>query len=605
LDQLPQADRTPEVIRALARFTSLHPDDIPDAFATFMALKNDPSTPSLDDIVTHGSNFYQIDPSKVPPPEKWKDSDGIEKPFMQLSPEMQSAALNKHQARTVALSLATAARLGNVLTRDGVPPDLSQALAKNLLSGSHDPEEARREAGKLFDHMVSQQSTERVSPSDAKSMLSKLLKHPSARRIAVGYLQGLDYLDALDQLFDENNLSERSSPTEISRALIDVSRNLAEKDERSYGSDSVMNVGAAMRSRVLSYLDTLAPEKAVRVRGEIADYERDEEERRRDRMAPPGTPYRTPGGEREAPQRRETPAEEQLRLLGIPLGKLACTYSFYHTIGSMGRPYTQRHALYHGVSPYSKEKGPAAYAEWSQAHARDLGDADFKAILKSARTWLRAPVLAKNVEGVVRDTQLRAALDLAIRTCDGGRYAGAVAPTVYDDLLRQLAGISDKGTLLTVREANTPVSASSPYGAGEIETTATTRNAAVSNFTNKGNTMKGSVASVELRSYATRIASTHPEIAYDLVELSARLAADEQQEGGQQQEQAQSGQQVQSQQQKQAQGEEQSEEQAQEGQQKQAAAYRALRASLIQAVAQNPKLRAPLLPVLQILKQVG
>jgi hypothetical protein len=602
LDQLPQADRTPDVIRALGRFTSLHPDDIPDAFATFMALKNDPSTPSLDDIVAHGSKFYQTDPSEVPPPEKWKDSDGVEKPFAQLSPEVQSVALNKHQARTVALSLATATRLGKALTRDGAPPDLSQALAKNLLSGSHDPEEARREAGKLFDHLVSQQSPERVSPSDAKHMLSKLLKHPSARRVAVGYLQGLDYLDALDQLFDENNISERSYPLEISRALIDVSQNLADKDERIYGSDSVMNVGAAVRSRVLSYLDTLAPEKGAKVREEIADYEREEEERRRERMAPPDVPYRTPASKNEAPQHRETPAEEQLRLLGIPAGKLAYTYSSYHTGGSMGRPYTQRHALYHGVDPYSKEKGPAVYADWSQAHARDLGDADFKTILKSARAWLRAPVLAKNVEGVVRDTQLRAALDLAIRTCEDGRYAGAIAPTVYDDLLRQLAGVGDKGTLLTVREANTPVSASSPYGAGEIETTAMTRNA-VSNSTNKGNTMKGSV---ELRSYATRIASTHPEIAYDLVELSARLAADEQQEGGQQQEQAQGGQQQaqdQGQQQEQS-GQQQGQAQG-DGQQKQAAAYRALRASLVQAVAQNPKLRAPLLPVLQILKQVG
>lgn len=113
-------------------------------------------------------------------------------------------------------------------------------------------------------------------------------------------------------------------------------------------------------------------------------------------------------------------------------------------------------ALYHGVEPYPKgNEGFAPYTGWTQAHQRDLGDADYNALLKSARGWLRTPVLANSVDGIVRDTQLRAALDLAIRSHEDGRYSSGFHPAVYDLLLAKLAGVSTEDTLLTVRTAQT------------------------------------------------------------------------------------------------------------------------------------------------------
>ena len=111
-----------------------------------------------------------------------------------------------------------------------------------------------------------------------------------------------------------------------------------------------------------------------------------------------------------------------------------------------------RFALYHGVDPYAH--GVEAYPKWSQTHQRDLGDSDWRSILASARDWLKQPVLAKNVEGIERDTQLRAALDLAIRTLDGGKYDAQIQPTVYNMLLAKLAGEPTNETLLTIREAS-------------------------------------------------------------------------------------------------------------------------------------------------------
>jgi tetratricopeptide (TPR) repeat protein len=120
-------------------------------------------------------------------------------------------------------------------------------------------------------------------------------------------------------------------------------------------------------------------------------------------------------------------------------------YSIYPDTSAMGQ---QRQAVYWGVDP---NKDAISYPGWEQAQARDLGERDYNRILTAAREWLRTPVLSKNIEGVVRDTQLRAALDLAVRT---EWYESALHPTVYNNLLAKLAGVSQNETLVTVRSAS-------------------------------------------------------------------------------------------------------------------------------------------------------
>jgi hypothetical protein len=109
-----------------------------------------------------------------------------------------------------------------------------------------------------------------------------------------------------------------------------------------------------------------------------------------------------------------------------------------------------RKAVYWGVEPNAVE----SYPEWSQPQSRDLTDQDFSRILASARDWLSSPVLSEDIDGIVRDTQLRAALDLSIQT---NNYRNAIHPKVYNDLLARLAGKPADETLLTVT-AGEPVS---------------------------------------------------------------------------------------------------------------------------------------------------
>lgn len=145
-----------------------------------------------------------------------------------------------------------------------------------------------------------------------------------------------------------------------------------------------------------------------------------------------------------------------------------------------------RVSVYVGIDP--KENAPAPYPEWGQAHACDLGESDYRAILAAAKEWLRTPVLSDAVEGVTRDQQCRTALDLAIRS---SKYDAAITANLYEDLLGRLSG---RGTT-----ANT----------------------------SQRTVMK---ASTRLREFAQRAASMDAELAYDLLDLAHKVAAEEQEE---------------------------------------------------------------------------
>lgn len=208
--------------------------------------------------------------------------------------------------------------------------------------------------------------------------------------------------------------------------------------------------------------------------------------------------------------------EEQLRRSGV--GKQAAHvvssfvglgYSSYLRHWTMGNirdraPFvaaTQRESVYLGIDPLAASvAGLTPYVGWQQAEACELGEKDYNSILSAAREWLRSPVLSKDIEGIVPDTQFRAAIDLALRTHEDGRYSVGLHPTVYNNLLVKLAGESPKATLLTVREASS-IYENPP---GEVSMN----------------------ASAQIREFAARVASEHPELAYDLVALATKLAGE-------------------------------------------------------------------------------
>ena len=115
-----------------------------------------------------------------------------------------------------------------------------------------------------------------------------------------------------------------------------------------------------------------------------------------------------------------------------------------------------RTAIYHGITPYPQDKGGLnPYVKWQQGRVRDLTSGDFSLLLASAREWMQSSVLSKQIEGMLPDTRFRAALDLAIRSADDGRYGDVINPDLYNMLLAKLAGEKETDPLLTIRESST------------------------------------------------------------------------------------------------------------------------------------------------------
>ena len=252
-------------------------------------------------------------------------------------------------------------------------------------------------------------------------------------------------------------------------------------------------------------------------------------------------------------------------------------YSSCAPVWTMGSPASSdRHAsektgVYWGVDPTSKEKAVnVPYTPWQQAQARDLGEKDYNAILAGAREWMKVPVLARILDekdslGAVRDIQLRAALDLAIRDVDGGKYSVGLYPTVYNELLARLAGKSTTETLVTQREASRSL---------------------YSQATGEDRPMN---AASQIRKFAAEIAATHPGLAFDLTNLAFKVAEQEQQQ----------------------EKDEKDDKKEDKGKfpdflkDKDAAAakYAEVKAAVIRTASANPTIRTALVPVLQLLKQ--
>lgn len=118
-----------------------------------------------------------------------------------------------------------------------------------------------------------------------------------------------------------------------------------------------------------------------------------------------------------------------------------------------------RTSMYHGIEPYPKgHEGFSPYVEWEQGSVRDLTPKDYELLLSSAREWLKSSVLSKAIDGMVPDARFRAALDLAIRSAEDGRYGAVVDANLYNLLLAKLSGESQTNPLLTIRESSTRTS---------------------------------------------------------------------------------------------------------------------------------------------------
>lgn len=463
--------------------------------------------------------------------------------------------------------------------------------------------------------------------------LTKILREfsadPATQQVAVGYLQAADYLDVRKNFLsseapEDQRISERQSPREIWRRLQRALKVLDARD-RSYPSELkwLNDPSEGFRRRILDKVRTLAPEKyndLVELNQEysIKEYERKSKEWERTfeknehyrqsgqplppKPVPPAGSEAKGAGTRELKKQRNqllegirrqmglnpdegTPAEVTRQVLAAIVVSRHCGDSSYPSRLAMAS--TPKKAVYHGLQPYADT---APYVKWQQIHQCELGEADHNALLKSAREWLRAPVLSENVEGIVKDTQLRAALDLAIRDHANGVYSVGLPPPVYNMLLARLAGVSQSEPLLTVE-------ASSKQACGACACGGETPNDSLYAPTGGEPPMK---ASAQIRSLAARYASVQPELAFDLIDLAVKIAEDEQQQAeAPTEESKQAGlppEFLEQQKSKKDDGED-------EGQQKQA--YQTLRSHVIHIAHANPHLREAYLPLLQAIKQIG
>lgn len=372
---------------------------------------------------------------------------------------------------------------------------------------------AAQEAESLFYKRLEETKPEPVSDDTVKKVL-RATSDNAAKQLAVGYFQANDYHDARKRFLDpksEDHISERQPPEDIAAGLIKASKFLRKQGARYPKAAVVQDTAQTFRTRVLRHLATVVPDdKMAKVQDLLdvedhKDYDRALDRHKQDLKAykkqqknaetqaaklyegyskqlkegggkdiepPPGSKdLLATWGVAEPPLPTKPPrydlsknpkalkdsakalwdeftsrqAGDRTLEARVVVRYLFGPFFTYPDAPAMGH---DRQAVYLGVEP--TEQGP--YVGWEQPQARDLGDRDFTRLLTAAREWLRMPVLASNIEGVVRDTQLRAALDLAI-SAEG--YGSALHPTLYNNLLARLAGEPQDETLLTVRNSKT------------------------------------------------------------------------------------------------------------------------------------------------------
>lgn len=466
----------------------VHPDDVQRLISTYQAgQKQNAGVKDLGSFAAQAAEFYETDPSKVKPPKKWV-KDGQEVPFDTLAPEEKAEAMRQYQMDVLAQSMAAKKHLSTALSmpsaltgKPRVPPVISSVLADTMLT-KKTPAEAHKMAQTAFETMLAHGEHVPIKDSVARSLFWKL--DPQSQIVARGFMQANDYHAAKSKfLGTTKGFSEWDTPQRIIEGLQEADEFFNKRD-RIYGVSGHpqhSTAGSTFRNRVLERLQSLKPDKVAPVQKWVQKVENKEyedqhkgwkkehdawEARRRKHEESQGKGgYRDPGrvADFDEPEpakpvkpsgytgklEKAPPAassQDLLKLMKEARVVQRFLISTYSGCESMGHR-SDRSAVYHGIEP----EAPGAYPGWGQAHQRDLGEADYTQILASAQKWLKATVISRPAEGMVRDQQLRAALDLALQT---SRYDNAINPVVYNMLLARLAGVPEPGfgqTLQTIR----------------------------------------------------------------------------------------------------------------------------------------------------------
>lgn len=517
-------------VTLLMAYPRYHPDEIQDLVSRYNQTKSLPVPSDVTSFVNKASSFYATDPGTVPAPQQVRARDGSIVDFKSLTdPEEQGRALREHQVQTVAMSLAAASAVASTLENQGAPKELAGAMSQFMLSGrGESPKDrmnrAKRESERLF-YLGLQASPEVPALSDgAVRKLMQSSDDPALQRLMVGYCQANDYQQARKRFLDptsKKHISEHQSPDVIAARLMDATDFLRRKAKRYPEGKAFQDTYKTFRARVMKHLGNLTPGKHAEVEALLdtqdakhyeqevkayqkasrqyqREFKRAEEDYDREyaefseklkatgnqnatppvgvndrllakKIAKPKVPPRPP--------RYAGPIKDPNEVKGLSqkiwdafMSRIAArvlarstphVFSTYSATCAM-----ERTAVYWGVAPYPKDhEGFEPYNGWEQPQARDLGEADLTRVLKVAREWLSTPVLSTKIDGIVRDTQLRAALDLALRA---ENLDHAIHPTIYNNLLARLAGVSEDETLLTVRSktARNPM----PKNKVELET---------------------------------------------------------------------------------------------------------------------------------------
>jgi hypothetical protein len=560
---------------------NLHPTDARELVRNYsVARRQKPK--NVRDLVAKTQQFFATDPADVKPPRTVMQG-GKKRVFASLPLDEQAEAMRKHQMQVLAASLAAKDRLSYELSlpsmtnRPRVPPELASTLADFMLRGGSE-KQAKKQAEKAFEEHLDSGQHIPIREGVAKKLLSQL--DPATRRIARGFLEANDYQEAKAKFLNrtpfesEESFSELDDANNIAQGMRKAS-DFFRKKSKLYGTSRHPG-GVAFKVRILSRLRALAPQKVPVVRAAMDRLDADEydqqlalyrEWEKRKAKAEKAmwkwdTSYQAPGKKRPEPFSEPEPPKpvkpvrydvvrgkkEEVPDLFEDLAnrsKVAAVLERYRNSTYLSRLSMDQHrrtAVYHGVDP--EEERPTSYPQWNQAQQGKLGEADYRFILDSAQEWLKNPVLADDVKGVLRDTQLRAALDLAIHT---SKYNRTVDPNTYNMLLARLGNVPAPGP-------------------GEAFGTI------------PGKLAKEKVtlvkASTQIRKMAVHLANENPKMAFELFDLSTRLA--EQQEP----------------------------EEPKEEEPKKASSdkYTKLRSLIIRTAAADAEAKKVLLPILQVLK---
>jgi hypothetical protein len=472
------------------------PQALADAMSDFMLTGTDESPEERQTRAAHRAEalFYNTIGASAPQPEQ-PDSEEESAPAP-VAPEQA-------QPQTEEAPEAKPAEKG----KDGKAK--SKKPKPKALPKEKKPKEKNRFDQDL-DSLTKQAEAPPVSDRDIKKILSAS-KDPAVQRLAVGYFQAQDYKEARKKFLQPDaveSVSEFQPPDVIAKRLIKAGDFLRSKAERYPSNLLSQDTALTFKTRVMKQISTLAPSKQSRVQElldeddnkqyekaakhypkELSKYLKHESQAEKEsaedyakyseqlkngakdldpplsaseRLAnmgivKPQEPVKPPRYDlqRNKPEELSKSAEglwddfssrtASGRLIAsrVVVRHLGHPFSTYPNPFAMGRT-----AVYWGIAPNQTEP----YASWEQPASRDLGEDDFARILKSAKGWLKSSMLSAPFEGIVRDTQLRAALDLAIRT---ENYDAALHPTQYNNLLARLAGVSEDETLLTVTASKT------------------------------------------------------------------------------------------------------------------------------------------------------